>query len=793
MSTKTSFRDVAPMDCEDTSIIEPHGGVEQKIPQTITPFSSLSSSTVSMTSLSEQQPSQDVYDENMSISDGETTSTTSTPVSDSMVSSNTSSPYTDKWQAIMNERSGQDTANTVILTDQAAIQMEVLKRLETRLHALTQSNKVRIRVIPAHSEDKRGPYKVVSTEVLVFPHVIAFEKPLVKSVFNDTHLLSTSDLFRDLARQVYDLWQKSKFTGCKEWFEHHNMTVFKPLSELVRNLIPDLVRECGCSSFDAEILLQGVGMYSVNMWSSTSQHSMGRAIYPLLSIMNHSCNPNTMVFFQPNGTVALMATQSMRNGAEVTYTYARDLLTRPPGFKINDLPQKCSFQCICKVCRQGKPSILPLHGLSLVKPNGRAFETLIDKFSNTIYSFFKGENYILAGIEITRMFKALNGLYSSFLIIDKAVAEKEMENKMKANKTPSKKKIKTMTTQEQPTQEQEKHEEKQKQQDEDKEEPPMSERLAPPLFQAKERAVDQFLPMLVFCIMNASCVHTHPSLATVPTLDMEKKFSSLSLKDEENRSSAPGSDTDDDDDDEKYEEKHKHTVCHWSQETMLHMMEMFMVRDYMFAGSRSAHHEIQIAHGTLLCFYEYIQLGYSLDALNALPIFKTKKITHALNEMIRRLKNWSVALQHWSVLTFSTAGGIRSPVTSKLLHMATSLAAQDPKKSMLLTDFRWDEAAATVMASFQSKTPVTTTPTTTTTSSTSSTSDSTTSSISSIPSTLSSTSLYEDEDVQRIHVDEFKKAIQETIRQTESERLSTSTSIPPSKFKDTESIEKRMV
>jgi len=629
-------------------------------------------------------------------SDGIHNSTTTT----TSATANSTTTLGEKWA---HELQRLAATGKLKITERTGTQMEILKRIEARCHVLTNIKINRATIVQSHPEDKRGPHKVITTETTVFPRMIAFEQPLCKAIFNTTDCITTPDLLDNLAKQVYEKSQHLKFKHISEWFDSFNMKMSKPLDPRLKERAVHLAETLGCDVKESQELLARVNLYSVNMWHATAPHSMGRAIYPILSMLNHSCEPNTGCLFQPNGTVAIYATQSIGRGKEMTVSYSRDLLTKPKGFKINDMQGLASFQCVCKICRKPGQSVGPLNGLSMKKANGIAFETSFNSRSAVVYNEFKKSNYFDAGIAIAVMFKELNGLCSAFMHLD-GLATKHM----KAN---AKKEAEAGIVHTEPR--------------------VYDEPQAPPLFKARDRAIDQFLPLLACCIMNMNCKHTnilslehHASTTTTPdsisqikddsipimnaieavTNQLQEKCNiSSTTSSPESKQTLPTRDKTASEPNHKpipeveqeceMQESHEDSLqsCHWSQETMLMMLEIFMARDYNFADGYNSLDQIKITNGLMLLFYNYLILGYSRKAMEQLPVFRRRKIKSANSEIIRRFKNWSLSVHHFSVLTFSTPSGLKSPTMSKLLHFASVMAECDGKKSVLLGNAYYDD------------------------------------------------------------------------------------------------------
>lgn len=77
----------------------------------------------------------------------------------------------------------------------------------------------------------------------------------------------------------------------------------------------------------------------------------GIGVYPTLSLINHSCDPNTDLVTLWDGSAFLYATRSITEGSEVTVSY--DHMTfyyASNGTRQEDLANRYLFDCDCEAC-----------------------------------------------------------------------------------------------------------------------------------------------------------------------------------------------------------------------------------------------------------------------------------------------------------------------------------------------------------------------------------------------------------------------------------------------------------
>ncbi|KAI4650673.1 hypothetical protein J4E93_003030 [Alternaria ventricosa] len=85
-----------------------------------------------------------------------------------------------------------------------------------------------------------------------------------------------------------------------------------------------------------------------NAYGSTVAEVSSRALYPLISRINHACNPNSFVLFSRAGvSMAIKAYRDIEAGEEITVSY---LLLGIPFQKRQSLIKRWGFKCTCSLC-----------------------------------------------------------------------------------------------------------------------------------------------------------------------------------------------------------------------------------------------------------------------------------------------------------------------------------------------------------------------------------------------------------------------------------------------------------
>ena len=82
---------------------------------------------------------------------------------------------------------------------------------------------------------------------------------------------------------------------------------------------------------------------------SFSMESIGNAIYSSFAFLNHSCNPNTIKYWEGDRMV-VVASQAIRRGQEVTDNYGMHFLNTGRGRRRDWLRASYWFPCSCEAC-----------------------------------------------------------------------------------------------------------------------------------------------------------------------------------------------------------------------------------------------------------------------------------------------------------------------------------------------------------------------------------------------------------------------------------------------------------
>ena len=273
--------------------------------------------------------------------------------------------FVTKWAQFINklrpEQQGKEIAPL------QAMQVQMMDSLSKQLGILASPASFYAEVKEFSNLKRRaGPFGVVSTKNFKFGDIIMFEWPLFHSTFAWPNKISSVDLHVDLLKQVVEYASKIKATAIEFLTDSHmTMNAIKMDPELIRR-VPKLAEELKLSANQVYNTLRRIVEYSKELWSPTSTLGMGLAIYPVFSMMDHSCDANCEPFFQQNGTMSLFAKRPIKRGEELRFCYAPDGPSRPIGTRINSIPRfKESFVCDCELCGKGKPYIDLLTGTGL--------------------------------------------------------------------------------------------------------------------------------------------------------------------------------------------------------------------------------------------------------------------------------------------------------------------------------------------------------------------------------------------------------------------------------------------
>ncbi len=273
--------------------------------------------------------------------------------------------YITKWAKFINklrpEQQGLEIAPL------QAMQVQMMDSLSKQLNILASpaSFYAEVKEFP-NPKRRAGPFGVVSTKNFIFGDIVMFEWPLFHSTFAWPDKTTTVDLHIDLLKQVVEYAGKIKATALEFLTDSHMTLNVNKLDPMLIARIPKLALELKLGSNEVYNAIRRVVEYSKEMWSPTSTLAMGLAIYPVFSMMDHSCEANCEPFFQQNGSVALFAKRPIKRGEELRFCYAPDGPSRPIGTHINSIPRfRDSFVCDCELCGKGKPNIDLLTGTGL--------------------------------------------------------------------------------------------------------------------------------------------------------------------------------------------------------------------------------------------------------------------------------------------------------------------------------------------------------------------------------------------------------------------------------------------
>lgn len=77
---------------------------------------------------------------------------------------------------------------------------------------------------------------------------------------------------------------------------------------------------------------------------------VGSGLYPAMSLMNHSCDPNTTLLYSENGAVLAFMLRAVRRGEQLLFNYGYHFATDPFEDRQAELLDQYYFRCQCSAC-----------------------------------------------------------------------------------------------------------------------------------------------------------------------------------------------------------------------------------------------------------------------------------------------------------------------------------------------------------------------------------------------------------------------------------------------------------
>jgi len=111
------------------------------------------------------------------------------------------------------------------------------------------------------------------------------------------------------------------------------------------------VRVLRILQFNVHCIMQAV----IKPGETFSMESIGCAIYTSMAFLNHSCNPNTIKYWEGD-RIILVASQPIRKGDEITDNYGMHFLNNHKAQRQDWLQECYWFQCNCSACLSNHPT-----------------------------------------------------------------------------------------------------------------------------------------------------------------------------------------------------------------------------------------------------------------------------------------------------------------------------------------------------------------------------------------------------------------------------------------------------
>jgi SET and MYND domain-containing protein 4 len=133
------------------------------------------------------------------------------------------------------------------------------------------------------------------------------------------------------------------------YFVNCNKSLNKSDIRIIGSLILRHIKQIICNAHAITQILSKDDKYKET--SDSNQIKYATAIYPCVSLMNHSCDPNVICSFKANSNeIVIKATRLIPKNNQVLNCYGPHYLKMPRLMRIQSLEQQYHFKCNCHYC-----------------------------------------------------------------------------------------------------------------------------------------------------------------------------------------------------------------------------------------------------------------------------------------------------------------------------------------------------------------------------------------------------------------------------------------------------------
>ena len=219
-----------------------------------------------------------------------------------------------------------------------------------------------------HRRDKEG---VFAGRAIKQGAVFFCEKPLV-FVPNAFGMMYPNSVLKTLFDQ-FSLNEELLNAGCKDLTFFLTCEVLRrtkraPVDQKLKQLVHSMVKNpniqkhfdsafvskiagiARCTRNEVEETIAKVLTHGFNVTGRLFECSTGWALYEHVAFLNHSCEPNTYLYFKLDGSAVLQAISDISEGQEIRYAYMKGREYSPVGIRRRNLLLTSGFDCICTRC-----------------------------------------------------------------------------------------------------------------------------------------------------------------------------------------------------------------------------------------------------------------------------------------------------------------------------------------------------------------------------------------------------------------------------------------------------------